>query len=154
MGISRKRSTAITMWRTRLSGALIGFVLPLAAAVEHSVNPYDLAIWATIALAVQLLVYAATRLVLPDVGRDIPAGKVASGVFLAAMSVGAGILSAASMSYWPRKPTIRVWAILWPVPSGTVAPPSRSTSNWPSLISSTKNARKNSPRRRSRRKSA
>ena len=82
-----------------LSGALIGFVLPLAAAVEHSVNPYDLAIWATIALAVQLLVYAATRLVLPDVGRDIPAGKVASGVFLAAMSVGAGILSAASMSY-------------------------------------------------------
>ncbi len=82
-----------------LSGALIGFVLPLAAAVEHSVNPYDLAIWATIALAVQLLVYAATRLVLPDVGRDIPAGKVASGVFLAAMSVGAGILSAASISY-------------------------------------------------------
>ncbi len=82
-----------------LSGALIGFVLPLAAAVEHSVNPYDLAIWATIALAVQLRVYAATRLVLPDVGRDIPAGKVASGVFLAAMSVGAGILSAASMSY-------------------------------------------------------
>ena len=82
-----------------LSGALIGLVLPLAAAVEHSVNPYDLAIWATIALAVQLLVYAATRLVLPDVGRDIPAGKVASGVFLAAISVGAGILSAASISY-------------------------------------------------------
>ena len=82
-----------------LSGAVIGFVLPLASAVEHSVNPYDLAIWATIALVVQLLVYAATRLVLPDLGRDIPAGKVASGVFLGAMSVGAGILSAASMSY-------------------------------------------------------
>lgn len=82
-----------------LSGALIGFVLPLASAVEHSLNPYDLAIWATIALVVQLLVYAATRLVLPDVGRDIPAGKVASGVFLGALSVGAGILSAASMSY-------------------------------------------------------
>jgi putative membrane protein len=82
-----------------LSGALIGFVLPLASAVEHSVNPFDLAIWATIALVVQLLVYAATRLVLPDVGRDIPAGKVASGVFLGAMSLGAGILSAASMSY-------------------------------------------------------
>lgn len=82
-----------------LAGALIGFVLPLAAAVEHSVNPFDLGIWATIALAVQLLVYAATRLVLPDVARDIPAGKVASGVFLGAMSLGAGILSAASMSY-------------------------------------------------------
>ena len=82
-----------------LSGTLIGFVLPLAAAVEHSVNPYDLAIWATIALVVQLLVYGATRVLLPAVGRDIPAGKVASGVFLGALSVCAGILNAASMSY-------------------------------------------------------
>ncbi len=82
-----------------LSGTLIGFVLPLAAAVEHSVNPYDLTIWATIALAVQLLVYLATRVVLPDIGRDIPAGKVASGVFLGALSAGAGLLNAASMSY-------------------------------------------------------
>ena len=82
-----------------LSGTLIGFVLPLASAVEHSVNPYDLAIWATIALVVQLLVYLATRVVLPGIGRDIPAGKVASGVFLGAVSVSAGILNAASMSY-------------------------------------------------------
>ena len=82
-----------------LSGTLVGFVLPLAAAVEHSVNPYDLAIWATIALVVQLLVYLATRMLLPDLTRDIPAGKVASGVFLGAMSASAGILNAASMSY-------------------------------------------------------
>jgi putative membrane protein len=82
-----------------LSGALIGFVLPLAAAVEHSVNPYDLAIWATIALVVQLLVYLIARLLLPDISRDIPDGKVASGVFLGALSIGAGILNAASMSY-------------------------------------------------------
>jgi putative membrane protein len=82
-----------------LSGTLIGFVLPLASAVEHSVNPYDLAIWATIALVVQLLVYLATRVVLPGITRDIPAGKVASGVFLGALSVCAGILNAASMSY-------------------------------------------------------
>jgi putative membrane protein len=82
-----------------LSGTLVGFVLPLAAAVEHSVNPFDLAIWATIALVVQLIVYQLTRLLLPDVARDIPDGKVASGVFLGALSVGAGILNAASMSY-------------------------------------------------------
>ncbi len=82
-----------------LSGTLVGFVLPLASAVQHSVNPYDLAIWATIALVVQLLVYLATRMILPDLARDIPAGKVASGVFLGAMSASAGILNAASMSY-------------------------------------------------------
>jgi len=82
-----------------LSGTLIGFVLPLASAVEHSVNAYDLAIWASVALVVQLLVYLAARVVLPGLASDIPAGKVASGVFLAALSVGAGILNAASMSY-------------------------------------------------------
>ncbi len=82
-----------------LSGTLIGFVLPLASAVEHSINPYDVGIWATIALVVQLLVYLATRTILPDLARDIPAGKVASGAFLGAMSLGAGILNAASMSY-------------------------------------------------------
>ena len=82
-----------------LSGALIGFVLPLAAAVENSVNPYDLAIWASVALAIQLLVYGAVRLTLPDIGRHIPEGKTASGVFLGSLSLAAGILNAASMSY-------------------------------------------------------
>jgi putative membrane protein len=38
-------------------------------------------------------------MMLPDLGRDIPAGKVASGIFLGAMSVSAGLLNAASMSY-------------------------------------------------------
>lgn len=82
-----------------LSGALIGFVLPLAAAVENSVNAFDLSIWASIALLVQLLVYGVVRLTLPDVGRHIPEGKAASGVFLGAISLAAGILNAASMSY-------------------------------------------------------
>ena len=82
-----------------LSGALIGFVLPLAAAVEHSVNPFDMAIWASIALIVQLLVYAVARLILPELNRHIPEGKSASGIFLGAISLAAGILNAASMSY-------------------------------------------------------
>ena len=82
-----------------LSGALLGFVLPLSSAAIHSVHPYDMALWAAIALVVQLLAYFASRLVLPDLARDIPAGKVASGVFLGALSVGVGILNAVSMSY-------------------------------------------------------
>jgi putative membrane protein len=82
-----------------LSGTLIGFVMPLAAAVVHSVNAYDLAIWATIALVVQLLVYLVARALLPDLARDIPAGKVAPGVFLGVLSACAGVLNAASMTY-------------------------------------------------------
>jgi len=82
-----------------LSGSLIGFVLPLASAVTHSVNPWDIALWAAIALAVQIAVYAAIRLLLPDVVRHIEEGKVGSGVILGAVSLAAGILNAASMTY-------------------------------------------------------
>ena len=82
-----------------LSGSLIGFVLPLASAVIHSVNLVDMALWAAIALAIQLLVYFGVRLLVPDIGLHIPEGKVASGVFLGATSLAAGILNAAIMTY-------------------------------------------------------
>lgn len=82
-----------------LSGSLIGFVLPLASAVVHSVNPWDMALWAAIALAVQIVVYLVVRLLVPDVGRHIPEGKVGAGVFLGVVSLAAGILNAASMTY-------------------------------------------------------
>ena len=82
-----------------LSGSLIGFVLPLASAVTHSVNPWDMALWAAIALLVQIAVYLVIRLLLPDIVRHIPEGKVGSGVVLGAVSLAAGILNAASMTY-------------------------------------------------------
>jgi putative membrane protein len=83
-----------------LSGSLIGFVLPLASAVIHSVHPYDMAIWAAIALVVQLIAFFVVRVaLLPQLGRDIPEGKVASGVFLGAASLAAGVLNAAAMTY-------------------------------------------------------
>jgi putative membrane protein len=82
-----------------LSGALLGFVLPLASAITHSVNLIDMAVWGLIASIVQLLVYGVGRLLLPDLARDIPAGKVATGVFLGALSLAIGILNAACMTY-------------------------------------------------------
>src|SRR6266581_2691179 len=53
-----------------LSGALLGFVIPLASAIAHSV-----AWW------------------------DIPEGKIAQGLFLGTISLAIGILNAASMTY-------------------------------------------------------
>ena len=82
-----------------LSGSLIGFVLPLASAVVHSVNPWDMALWAAIALVVQIVVYLVVRLLVPDVVRHIPEGKVGAGVFLGVASLAAGILNAACMTY-------------------------------------------------------
>jgi putative membrane protein len=82
-----------------LSGALAGFVLPLASAIAHSVSPLDMAAWGVIALLVQLIVYAATSRLVPRFREAIEAGRAAPAVLLAAMSVSAGILNAASMSY-------------------------------------------------------
>jgi putative membrane protein len=82
-----------------LSGAILGFVLPLASAITHSVSLLDMAIWGLTALIVQLLVYGVGRLLLPDLARDIPAGQIATGVFLGALSLAIGILNAACMSY-------------------------------------------------------
>ncbi len=82
-----------------LSGTIIGMVLPLASAIESSVNLIDLAVWATIALLVQLLVFIIARMALPNIAQDIPAGKQASGIFLGAISIAAGMLNAAAMTY-------------------------------------------------------
>ena len=82
-----------------ISGALIGYILPLASAVTHSVNPWDMMLWAAIALVVQLLVFLALRLMLPDIVRHITEGKVAAGVLLGSASLAAGILNAACMTY-------------------------------------------------------
>ena len=54
---------------------------------------------AAIALVVQILVFVAVRLMVRDIARLISEGKVATGVFLGALSLAAGILNAACMTY-------------------------------------------------------
>ena len=82
-----------------LSGALLGFVIPLASAIEHSVGLVDMAIWGLIAMLIQLAAYVAVKLTIPAIGTDIPAGKTAQGFFLGAVSLAVGVLNAACMSY-------------------------------------------------------
>jgi len=80
-----------------LSGTLLGFALPVANVIRNTHELGDLAAWAAIACLVQLLTYLAARLTLPSLARDIPAGKVAPALFLAALSVAVGLLNAACM---------------------------------------------------------
>ena len=82
-----------------LSGSLLGFVLPLASTIVYSVNLWDMALWAAIALAVQVIVYLVVRALMPDLVRHIPEGRIGAGAFLGAASLAAGILNAACLSY-------------------------------------------------------
>ena len=82
-----------------LSGSVLGFTFPLARAISQAVHPWDMMLWALIAAVVQLLVYVAVRYSLLNVSRRIPDGQVATGVVLGTISVAAGMLNAACMTY-------------------------------------------------------
>lgn len=82
-----------------LGGALIGFALPLASAVENSVSLLDMLIWAAVALVVQLLGFGLVRLAIRDISRQIQEGKLAAGVLVGAVAIAVGLLNAASMTY-------------------------------------------------------
>ena len=82
-----------------LSGTLMGFALPVAEVIRNTRALSDLAVWATIACLVQMLAYLVTRLTLPGLARDIPAGKTASAIFLAGVSIAVGLVNAACMVF-------------------------------------------------------
>lgn len=82
-----------------LSGSILGFIVPLSAAVQHSVSLVDMAIWGLIAMLVQIAAFIVARLLIPSIGDDIPANKTSAGFFLGCLSLGVGLLNAACMSY-------------------------------------------------------
>jgi putative membrane protein len=82
-----------------MAGAVIGFTLPLASVIIHSVSLLDMVIWSAVALVVQIAVFVVASLLLRGLSRRIEAGNVAAGVTVAAASFVIGMVNAASMSY-------------------------------------------------------
>jgi putative membrane protein len=82
-----------------LSGALLGFAMPVANVIAHSDTLIDLASWGAIAGIIQILAYLVARFTLPQLNQDGPAGKLAPAIFLAAISLGVGVINAACMGY-------------------------------------------------------
>lgn len=91
----RSGNTAVAL---ALGGAMIGFALPLASAIEHSQSLADSIITAGIALVVQLLCFAAMRLLRRDARAALAEGDMAEGVLLASTSLTLGLLNAACLS--------------------------------------------------------
>ena len=81
-----------------LSGAILGFVLPLARAIAHSVGLLDMAVWGAIALVAQLVTFFAVRVVKPDLVAQIGQRSMSHAIFVAGVSVAVGILNAACMT--------------------------------------------------------
>jgi putative membrane protein len=81
------------------SGALLGFVIPLANAIAQSTSFLDMVIWAVIALVLQVLVFLTLRSCFRDLCRGIGANELAPAILLGVLSLAAGILNAACLTY-------------------------------------------------------
>jgi putative membrane protein len=82
-----------------LGGAVLGFTLPLASAISHSVSFLDMVIWALVALLVQILTFLTIRVGLPTLVKAIADDKNGAAALVAVISLAAGIINAASMTY-------------------------------------------------------
>src|SRR5947208_592187 len=78
-----------------LGGSLIAFVLPLSSAIIHSVSLLDFVIWAAIALVIQLATFFGVRMFVPNLSQRISDNEMASGLFVALVSIAVGTINAA-----------------------------------------------------------
>ncbi|HEX8216513.1 MAG TPA: DUF350 domain-containing protein [Allosphingosinicella sp.] len=82
-----------------LGGALIGYALPVASALSVAHSIAEFSAWAALAAVIQILTFLIIRrLVVSDVGARIERGELPIAIYLAAISIGVGLLNAASMT--------------------------------------------------------
>lgn len=82
-----------------LGSALLGYILPLASALEHTVSLAEFAIWALLAGIIQIVTFTVVRLVvMRDFSDRIVRGEHAAAIYMASISLGVGLLNAACMS--------------------------------------------------------
>ncbi len=82
-----------------LAGAALGFCLPLASVISHSVGLRDMLVWGLVALGVQVLAFVLLRLLHADMCGAIARGEMAAAVMVAAGSLCVGLLNAACLTY-------------------------------------------------------
>ncbi|MBS0583037.1 MAG: DUF350 domain-containing protein, partial [Proteobacteria bacterium] len=80
-------------------GALLGFIIPLATATAQSVSWLDCLIWSVVAMIVQVLTFLVVHWFVPRLSEEISNNERAPALLLAGISIGIGILNAASMTY-------------------------------------------------------
>jgi putative membrane protein len=80
------------------SGALLGFIIPLSKAVEQAESVLEFVVWGTLAIIVQCLSYWVMRKIFPNFVESIQKNIIAEGVLAAALSIGLGMICAASMT--------------------------------------------------------
>ncbi|USI78348.1 DUF350 domain-containing protein [Sphingopyxis sp. USTB-05] len=82
----------------QLTGTFLGFAVPVAVVIGHSVSIPDMLLWGGVAALVQLAVFfVISRLLFKAISQKITEACVASGIFVGGMGLGFGVLQAACM---------------------------------------------------------
>ena len=82
-----------------LGGAVLGYAIPLAAALTQTVNLVEFAAWAALAGVIQIVVFLLVRrLAFRDLSARIERGEIAPALYLLSLSLAVGLLNAASMT--------------------------------------------------------
>lgn len=83
---------------TQLTGTFLGFAVPVAIVIGHSVSVPDMLLWGAVAAVVQLVTFfVISRLLFKAISQRITDQCTASGIFVGGMGLGIGILQAACM---------------------------------------------------------
>ena len=85
---------------TALGGSLLGFALPLHAAITNAIGLLDCALWGLVALVIQVITFVLLRLVLRGLPQRIARGEQAAANFVASISITVGLLNSAAMTYY------------------------------------------------------
>ena len=81
-----------------LSGAIIGIALPLAFCMAASVSVFDILVWGSVTVALQLAAFKATDLLLRDLSKRIEAGELGSAYILVAIKLAVAAINAAAVA--------------------------------------------------------
>jgi putative membrane protein len=87
-------AASVALW-----GAVLGYVLPLASALAHTVSLIEFVAWAALAAVIQIVTFVVVRkIALHDVKARIEAGDMAVAVYLAGLSLAVGMINAACIT--------------------------------------------------------
>lgn len=81
-----------------LIGACIGFAIPMAGVISHSIGLLDFIVWAVIASCVQLLVFYVASKVVKGLSDRIVNNEMSAAVFVAGLAISVGLINAACMT--------------------------------------------------------
>ena len=81
-----------------LSGAIVGIAVPLAFCMAASVSVFDILVWGSVTLALQLIAYKATDLLMRGLPERIEKNEIGPALVLVSIKLAVAAINAAAVS--------------------------------------------------------